>query len=82
VTINQALRPVEVSDYVRQGQTVKGVSRTKPRQLSSQERMLIENFARKGKGASKTIKEYYASGLSYRSPESIKKHYLRIKKKI
>ena len=79
ITIIQSLKSVKVDSYIRDGQVVKAYNRTKSRDLTLPERMLIEN------NIDKTVEEvqtkYYAQGFVFRSPTSIKRHYYRIKSK-
>lgn len=80
VTIQEALRPVKVDNYTRKGKRVSGYKRTKARDLTDIERRLIRSNI--GKPVKEVMKIYYGTGQEYRSPESIKKHYFRIKKKL
>lgn len=78
VTIADALQPVRVKSYTRQGKAVKGYRRTKSRELTTAEQTLIRNNKRIGKTPSEVVQIYLKSGLKFRSPESIRKHYYRI----
>lgn len=80
VTIGEALKPVKVKEYTRKGRRVSGHSKTKSRDLTDVERRLIRSNI--NKPVKKVTEIYYGTGQEYRSPESIKKHYFRIKKKL
>lgn len=77
ITIQEATKPVRVDSYKRDKKTVKKYRRTKARDLTKAEEMLIKNNLKKK--PSKVVEIYYRSGLKFRSEESIRKHYYRIK---
>jgi len=78
VTIKDALQPVRVGAYQRQGKTVKGYRRSKSRELTKAEKLLIKNNL--NKTPNEVVQIYLKSGLTFRSTESIRKHYYRMKK--
>lgn len=77
VTIQDALRPITVKEYKRKRKVVKKYSKTKHRPLTKAEEMLINNNIRKR--PSEVVQIYLKSGLRFRTAESVKKHYYRIK---
>jgi len=77
VTIQDALRPITVKEYKRKTKTVKRYSKTKHRGLTRAEEMLIKNNIRKR--PSEVVQIYFKSGLRFRTAESVKKHYYRMK---
>lgn len=79
ITIQQSLHPINVKYRTSGGKVVK-YSRTKPRKLTKPERLLIKSNIKLP--PSEVVKKYYESGLPFRSEESIKNYYRRMKKKI
>jgi len=77
VTIQDALRPISVKEYRRKRKKVKSYSKTKHRGLTRAEEMLIKNNIRKR--PSEVVQIYLKSGLRFRTAESVKKHYYRMK---
>ena len=82
ISIEEATRPVRVTLYERAGKEIGKHRRTAPRTLTKQETMLIRNAVRKKKMPNQVINDYYNSGLKFRTRESIRKHYYRIKRKL
>lgn len=81
VTIDEGRKTVSVPhDYTRDGQTVSHYKKSEYRKLTRAEDMLIRNNL--NKPPAEVIKMYYESGLSYRTPISIRRHYYRYKKKL
>ena len=77
VTIAQSLKPVRVKGYTRQGKPVTAYRKTKSRALTKAEEMLIRNNL--SKKPSEVVDIYLKSGLTFRTPESVRKHYFRMK---
>jgi hypothetical protein len=81
VSLDEALKPLKVGSYERQGKFVQNYRKQKAKSLTMQERMLIENAIKKGTPPSQVYRDYVQSGLGYRTQISIKRHYYRIKQK-
>lgn len=81
VSIDEAMKPLRVGSYERQGKVVQNYRKQKAKSLTMQERMLIENNIKKGRTPTETFYEYTQSGLGSRTQISIKRHYYRIKQK-
>lgn len=79
VTISDALKPIKVKKYFRDGKEVARYRKTSIRKLTREEKILISNAVKKNKSVSKTIQDYYDSGFRFRSDESIRKHYYRMR---
>lgn len=77
ITIQDAERPISVKEYRRKRKKVKSYSKTKHRGLTRAEEMLIKNNIRKR--PSEVVQIYLKSGLRFRTAESVKKHYYRMK---
>jgi hypothetical protein len=82
VSLKQALQPVKVKEYEREGKKIHSYRRTEYKQLTAQERMLLENGIKKGKSVSQVQKDYLQAGLGFRTNTSLKRHYYRLKQKI
>lgn len=81
ITIDEATKPVRVKSYVRNGIKVKGKRRTKPRPLVEAEKRWMLKWINKGLLPQQIIDKYYLSGYDFRTKESIRKYYYRLKNK-
>lgn len=82
LSINDAVRPIKVSQYQRQGQLVKKSTRRKPRALLREEKDFFINSIKSGKLPSQTYNEYFNAGFQFRSKPSIRTYYYRIKRQL
>jgi hypothetical protein len=82
VSIQQALQPVKVKGYEREGKIIHSHQRTEYTPLNTQEKMLMENAIRKGKSLSDLQSDYIQARLGFRTKTSLKRHYYRLKQKL
>jgi hypothetical protein len=82
ITIQEATRPVKVTEYTRAGKEIKKYSKTAYRKLTKQERDLISNAVKRGKSPKDTAQRYFDAGFEFRTETSIKRHYYRIKDRL
>lgn len=78
VTIAEAVKPVGVGGYTKGSKTIGRYRRSAPRPLTLKEKMFIEN--RLVMTPKELVKEYYDSGLKFRSESSIKTYQSRLRK--
>lgn len=82
VSIQQALQPVKVKGYEREGKVIHSHQRTEYTPLNTQEKMLMENAIRKGKSLSQLQSDYIQARMGFRTKTSLKRHYYRLKQKM
>jgi len=75
--ISLGQKQVRVGKYTRQGTLVDRYSKTKSRPLSAIEERLIKSNLKKP--VKEVIDIYMSSGLPFRTPTSIRRHYYRMK---
>lgn len=80
IDISTAKKQINVTPYKRGQQKISKFSKTKSRALTKvEERLIRNNIKKKPKDI---VSLYLSSGLPYRTPTSIRKHYYRIKNKM